>query len=297
MKKLKTSDFETMFASKLSEATQKLIRQSDLRFRRADMYQREEEFAELVRLIQSDLRVSGPSRKDDWEKGWEENLVAFEKTGNPNDLLPKYIRVNDLMRVDGSFIQGVQPNLETRMVSILRHHYFEKYFSGLDNVYEFGSGNGLNLVHLNEILPDVKLYGLDWSEASNKITEILGFGSITFDMFSPDNYFNLRPSSGVLTVGSMEQLGKDFHPFMYYITRQKPEIVVNIEPINELYGNTLMDRLGRLYHDKRGYLSGFLMYLNAMEDAGLVKIFESHRTFGSFRHDGYSVVVWRPGKY
>ena len=66
--------------------------------------------------------------------------------------------------------------------------------------------------------------------------------------------------------------------------------------MDELYNTAdLIDFLGLRYHQRRGYLSGFLDTLKALEARGKVKIDKVHRhRFGGTYVETYSYVVWRP---
>ena len=57
----------------------------------------------------------------------------------------------------------------------------------------------------------------------------------------------------------------------------------------------LVDYLSILYFKKRNYLSGFLLKLRELEEAGKIKIHMAKRTFiGSLYIEGYSVIAWSP---
>jgi len=81
-----------------------------------------------------------------------------------------------------------------------------------------------------------------------------------------------------------------------YLLRNKPSVVVHIEPIPELLDPTnLLDYLSIRYMQKRKYLTGYLDTLRVMEQRGLIKIMEARRSgIGSMFIDGYSIIVWKP---
>ena len=57
----------------------------------------------------------------------------------------------------------------------------------------------------------------------------------------------------------------------------------------------MFDDVARRYHQRRNYLRGFLPRLRKLEAQGRAELLDVHRTgFGSFHHEGYSLVVWRP---
>jgi hypothetical protein len=117
-----------------------------------------------------------------------------------------------------------------------------------------------------------------------------------FNYFKPDRQFKLNGNSAVYTVASLEQIGSNHDQFISYLLEQKPALVVNIEPIEELLqSNDRIDQLSVDYFKKRNYLKGYLTALRNLEAAGKVSIIDAQRTFiGSLFIEGYSVVVWAP---
>lgn len=262
--------------------------------------------AELLRALRAseatDLASSGPHRAADWERGWSENLREFaHDDGSLATLMPKYNR-HQVLRLGGDYLRVAEPTFEYSVYTALRHHCFQRWFRGVDRVAEFGCGTGTSLVLLAQLFPDLELWGLDWAESSQQILRQLGertgrpLHGRRFDMFAPDASFVLPPGTGVLTSAAMEQLGPSHAPFVDYLLAQQPAICVHIEPILELYGtDTLFDEVARRYHQRRNYLTGFLPRLHELAARGDVELLAARRTgFGSFHHEGYSVVVWRP---
>jgi cyclopropane fatty-acyl-phospholipid synthase-like methyltransferase len=192
-------------------------------------------------------------------------------------------------------------DFETSFVTVLRTYLFRKYFLDAKAVCEFGCGTGLNLVALAKLYPEKKLYGLDWTTAScdiiNKLakTQNLNLTAILFDMYSPDYNLNIEKGSAVFTVGAMEQLGKNFEPFLQFMLKKGPSVCINIETIYELYNqDSLFDYIAAKYLERRGYLQGYLSRLKQLEIEGKIEIIKIQRTFGSLYHDGYSYIVWKP---
>lgn len=94
----------------------------------------------------------------------------------------------------------------------------------------------------------------------------------------------------VVTFHALEQLGKNFRPFLNFLLEAKPKVIIHVEPLIELYEDNLLDYLAVQYHRKRGYLEG---YLEAVINSG-AEILELKRNhFGSLYHDAYSVLVWK----
>ncbi len=249
----------------------------------------------------SDLRVSGPHRAADWERGWNENLREFDAAGGDRAaLVPKYNR-HRVLRLCGDYVRVDDPGFEYAVYTALRHWYFAKYFGGLERVVELGCGTGTSLLLLAERFPHLDLVGLDWAQSSQQLLARLAARSGAsirgrrFDMFAPTP-LALGAGCGVLTSAALEQIGARHGPLLELLLAGRPSVCVHVEPLLELYGeDSLFDDVARRYHVARDYLRGFVGRLRELEADGRVEILELRRTgLGSFFHEGYGVVVWRP---
>lgn len=304
--KLTVEDFADIFdimVDNLPNISKKVIRNSDFRYRIFSGIEREKIFLRVLKTIDSDsLSVVGAHRMSVWEKGWSENLQNFvDSNFDLNELIPKFVKRNKAIRLNGNYILPTKQNFETYLVEVLRTYLFRKYFSDAPAVYEFGCGTGLNLVNLAKLFPEKKLYGLDWSAAScdivNKIaiTQNLNLTGILFDMYSPDYQLDIDKGSAVFTIGAMEKLGKNLESFLQFLLEKRPSICINIETIYELYDQSvLFDYVTAKYLERRGYLQGYLSRLRQLEVKGKIEMIKIQRTFGSLYHDGYSYIVWKP---
>lgn len=280
-----------------------LISEVDFHYRTLSGDERDRIILRVFKTINSDsLTTAGPHRKSVWEKGWSENLQEFVD-GNLDlkELIPKFIKRDEVIRLKGNYIMPTNLDFETCFVKVLRVYLFRKYFRDAVKVYEVGCGTGLNLVELAKLFPEKKLYGLDWSDASCKIvdklakTQNLNLAGLLFDMFSPDYQLDIDNDSAVFTIGAMEQLGKNFEPFLQFLLSKKPSICINIETIYELYDqHSLFDYCAAKYLEKREYLQGYLPRLRQLEIEDKIEILKVQRTFGSLYHDGYTYIVWKP---
>ena len=233
-------------------------------------------------LLDPSLPFSGEHRRKQWEKGWSENLKSGDTT-------PRYFGKYPVTRFNGEFVTGQDE--QQSLYSILED-LAEKYLLHYDTICEFGCGTGHNLLHLKDVDSDIRYIGLDWSQSSNKLVRSLGMEGYQFDYFKPK--FIMPENSAVLTVASLEQVGKKFKTFVKYLLQVKPRVVVHIEPIPELLDKTiLIDYLSIKYMAKRKYLTGYLDYLRLLEKNGYIKILEARRSgIGSKFIDGYSIIVW-----
>ena len=242
----------------------------------------------IEKLLDSSLPYSGEHRKEQWEKGWGENL----KSG---DLTPKYFKYN-IFRINQRFVTSNDKKFEQKSLHSIVDELGWKYLTKAKDIYEFGCGTGHNLKRIQRINPTAKLHGFDWTTSSNKIINGLGFDGQNFDFFEPNYHIGLAEHSAVYTVAALEQTGTRYERFLRYIIRNKPEVVVHIEPIPELLDPTnLLDYLSIKYMKKRKYLTDYLFTLQNLEKGGKIKILEARRSgIGSLYIDGYSIIVWSP---
>ena len=307
MKYVDTKLIEDCFGKEIGPKTRSLISTLNLEFESISNL----EFQNLIILIidfllKKEVVQSGSHRINDWESGWEENL---QKLTDEEDLIqaliPKYFDKYNVVRINGDFVRPITKYFEYHLLEIILSDIFEKYAFDAKNIYEFGCGPAYHLLQAREFNANCKLYGLDWAASSQKIiSEIRNlqlekniFGS-KFNYFEPDEQFKIHDGSMVMTVASLEQVGKHWRPFVDYLLDQDNFVCVNIEPITELLDDTvLLDNLSQKYFQKRNYLDGFLTGLQALEAKGRIEILDCYRTrVGSLFIEGYSVVIWRPKK-
>jgi len=255
-----------------------------------------------LRVVDSNtLSVSGPQKKPEWENGWSENLASFIAGGDVESLIPKYVKRNRPMRLEGQYVQPEDAEFENSFLSVLHTYVFQKYFTPATEIFEFGSGTGINLIELANLFPEKTLHGLDWVESSKGILEKLSpkFGGRIrghiFDMFSPESTVPIPPGSAVFTAGALEQLGTQFEAFLNFMIQCRPAICVHLEPVYELYDdNLLFDYVATRFSLARNWLRGFLPRLHDLQSQDAIEILKVKRTLGSFFHDGYSILAWRP---
>lgn len=242
----------------------------------------------LETLLDSSIPFSGAHRRKQWQKGWGENL----KSGNE---IPKYFGKYKVQRLNGKFVKGLSKNYEVEMLYSIVDKLAKKYLSKAHDVYEFGCGTGHNLSRIKAVNPTAKIHGFDWVKSSNDMINAMGFDGQKFDYFNPSN-IKLAKGAAVYTVASLEQTGTNYKKFVKYLLKNKPSIVVNIEPMPELLDPTkLIDYLSIQYMHKRKYLRGYPDYLELLEKQGKIKILEKRRSgIGSLFIDGYSIIVWKP---
>ena len=302
---LTLDDFATLFQTEVDDfpyQCKTIVEERDFRHSKMTQSKRDELITNVLKKIDSgELTVSGPHRQPDWEQGWAENLEKYERMRNSYALTPKFIKPNQAIRLNRDYIIPYSESFEFDFVDVLRKWLFHKYFKNKSVIYEFGCGSCQHLVVLAEMFPEERLYGLDWAASSieiiNKLVEINGWNIAgkLFNLFEPDESLRLKDNSAVFTVGTMEQLGRNYEHFLQYLLSNSVSLCLHLETIKELYDdNYLIDYLAIKFDSKRGYLDGFLTRLMELEKEGKVEILRIQRIFfGSLYHDSYSLVVWR----
>jgi hypothetical protein len=303
---LGVDDFQDIFGVPLSNYMKEKINEYNFIYEDVSIDEHNSYIRKIVEVLLDPVIVkAGEHRREDWEKGWGENLRKI--TTASNALLeatnPQYFSKYSILRWKQRFIKPMNKYFERNSLAIILDWLFDRYFRDASAVYEFGCGTGHNLLHLREVNSKAKLYGLDWAKSSQKIIEELVRKKIAnnmyahqFDYFSPDINFKLEKDSIVFTVASLEQIGNRFDAFLSYIFENRPQLCIHVEPIAELLDpSNLLDFLSIQYFIKRNYLDGFLTRLRELEKSGHCKIHQTQRTFiGSFFIEGYSIVIWSP---
>jgi len=302
MIKITKENIENVLGMCVPKFVEDRLKTEELRYQDISDKEFEKYIIDVLNVLFNPLKKSGKHRLEEWETGWNENLQNFIINKNPKLLIPKYHGKNKYVRWMGKIINPLVDNFDYKIHINFVDTIISNFLSGIKNVYEFGCGTGYHLLRLNEYRPDLNLYGLDWTEASqNTIKQInnnfnKNINYHKFNFYSPDDNFKILKSSMVYTVAALEQVGENFKEFINYLISEKPEICVHMEPISELLDDTkLIDVLSIEYFKKRNYLSGFLTYLKQLESEGKIEIIKQTRIHtGSYFIEGHSLVVWKP---
>lgn len=307
IKTLHLNDFVRMFGASpddFDDECKQFIDKTDFNYKKLTPKNRDKTILEIIKRIDSDgFALAGREGKGRWEKGWSENLDNFINKGyDLSELIPKYVRPNQICRLYCDYIVTLDPNFELNYFTILRLWLFKKYLKDAGSIYEFGCGTGYNLPIMAKLFPEKELYGLDWSTAAVDIVNLIGqkhkmkIRGYLFDMFSPDLNLQIFKDSVVLTIGSLEQLGENHQQFTDFLLKKSPSLCIHVEPICELYDeNNLIDYLAIKYHKTRNYLNGYLTYLEKLRNDNAIQMIKIQRVlFGSLFHDGWSLVIWKP---
>lgn len=304
---LNAKDFGEIFGvpgEKLSEDIKASVNQSDFSYHCLDANEVKGVALKIFKRIDSpDLGIAGVQGKERWIQGWQENLNNFVKSGyDVGELVPKFIRPNQPIRLFGDYVMPHDDNFELNFYSVYRRWLFSTYLADAKTIYEFGCGTAFNLVELARMYPDKILHGLEWVEPPIEIMRLLherynyNITGHLFDMFSPDRTLEVMPGSAFLAIGALEQLGTNFESFLDLVLEKKPSIFVHVDSLTELYDeNNLSDYLALKHDIKRNYLRGYLTRLRELEKEGRVEIIKVQKvSCGGLYHDGYSHIIWRP---
>ena len=292
-------DFELLWRTDLGILADR-IRERKFEFEILSPEETSLESDKIKEFIKTDLKVSGPKRIDDWEKGWSENLFEYQSLNRNESLIPKYFGKDPILRLQNNFIRAKNPNVEYMFFETLMDYVSIKFLENYENIYEFGCGTSHNLIRLRSLFKDIELTGLDWANSSvqigEKILKDYQIRNLKFDFFNPDFNFIASENSSALTVAALEQVGTNFKEFINFLLSNNFKRIVHVEPINELLDtNNEIDRLSIEYCRKRNYLDGLLTHLRELEKDSKLKIVFADRSYiGSHYLDGYSIVVWEP---
>jgi len=304
--KITVDDFLRMFDCHRDELPEQFLsglKRVDTSYHEANLVEFEEYILNVLQRINSpDIVRTKEENLEAFEKGWGENLESIISGKiSMESLKPKYFRGSKFFRYNNTLIVTDNLNLEYDLFTLARYLLFTRYLSSSQDIYEFGCGSCQNLLILSGMFPSKKLYGLDWTNASAKIAELLSksqnrnIEGIVFDMMNPSSDIALKPHSAVFTIHSLEQLGKEHEKLLSFIMAAKPDIVFHYEPILEFYDqDNLLDYLAILYSQKRNYLSGFWTALCQLREQNRIEILKSRRPYlGGVIHEA-SLIVWRP---
>ena len=308
MPSLRLIDFADIFGTTidfLPEACKQAIAGKNWNYRAIEGAERDGIILDLLSRIESRrLTLVENEDKSRWEKGWDENLQAFNASGGKLDaLIPKYLRPGLPVRLYGEFVRPEDSDFETNWYTIYRAWFVQRYLAGFQNIFEFGSGSGFNVAYLAQQFPQARIVGLDWAMPAVEIVESLrkthGLNTVgrQFDFFHPDNSLDLPRGSEVFTVGALEQTGTQWGAFLEFILSKKPACCFHIEPIHEWYDheNNLVDYTAWRAHEVRNFWRGFPAKIIELEKAGRARILKTKRiNFGSLVLEGYSQLIWQP---
>jgi hypothetical protein len=250
----------------------------------------------LDRNIEAEnFQKSGSHRIKDWEEGWSGSGVYYSNDEYNN--LPYYFKNGTHVRIKGIVYQDIDGFLEVELLRCLQEVIFNKFIkieNSFNGIFEYGCGTGSNIQYLKKIFSEYKFYGSDWAKSACDMLEKNGI--LEKENIFCVNYFDSATYSGgnnyiAFTNASLEQTGKDYEEFMYYLFNNKNCIGgIHIEPIREILNlNSELNKQSYLYAEKRGYLTNFF---NFMKKAPIKILEAKDYEIGSKYLSGYQVLMW-----
>ena len=257
-----------------------------------------EEYQEYMTLV---LQILNKISFDiDFDRNWIvilQNIVDKQKKDVVNSLKPTWFRNDKFYVIDKKFCTTNTEVLDWKYQLAVRNIIFSKYLFDVENVYDFGSGSGINIYLINQLFEKIKLHASDSSKVSVEILEelnnYLGI-DVGYDMIDIKNKIDIdiKPNSAVITTSALEQVGGDIDSFIDFVLEKKPKRVINIEPILEFSHNNEFDNLMKLYCEKRNYLKYYYSKLLQLERENKIKILFKKRTRVGGLFIENSVIVW-----
>jgi len=304
MNKIEISEIENILGFEVDQIVKTNLDKFDLSFNYLSQEERDSFILDCINFILNDYVKVGAHRKDVWENGWNENYVNYNKSGDYNDLIPKYFGKSDILRWKGDFIKANTTLFDYKITSLMVDAVILHFLNDdVENFYEFGCGPAFNLYRLSDYKPHLNYVGLDWVESSQNtiraIREKCSDKKIegrNFDYFNIDHDLEIRDNSVIMTCGSLEQIGTSYKELVDFWISKRPSLCINFEHENQMLdSNKLVDKLTILLAEKRNYLSGYFNYLKSLESQGKVEIVYCKRLFfGTKMGEGAPVIVWRP---
>ena len=257
-----------------------------------------DEYKEYISLV---LQILNKLSFDiDFDRNWIvilQNIVENRKNDVINSLKPIWFRDDKFYVIDKKFCKTNTKILDWKYQLAVRNVIFSKYLFDIKNVYDLGSGSGINIYLINQLFDNIKLHASDSSKVSVEILEelntYLGI-DVDYDMIDIKKKIDIevKPNSAIITTSSLEQIGGDIDSFIEFVLEKKPKRIINIEPILEFSENNEFDSLMKLYCEKRNYLKYYYSKLLQLERDERIKILFKKRTRVAGLFIENSVIVW-----
>ena len=258
-----------------------------------------EQYKEYYELC---LEMLNKKLEIDWQDDWFSVLQNLQ-TNNENVKLiirPKWFRESAFVNIQNCLSLTKTPYVDWEYQLITRQMLFYTHLKDIENICEFGSGSGANFYLINEILQDKNFILSDISVTSLKIIEELkrklNRNNLTYSNIDIEQDIDLQlpDNTAVITTSVLEQIGDNYKNFINFILKEKPQIVINVEPIVELLDSKNgFDNVMNLYCEKRKYLAGYLTELEKLEKQKKIKIIMKKRTMVSGTFIENSVLIWK----
>ena len=258
-----------------------------------------EQYKEYYELC---LEMLNKKLEIDWQDDWF-NVLQNLRTNNENVksiIRPKWFRESAFVNIQNCLSLTETSYVDWEYQLITRQMLFYTHLRDIENICEFGSGSGTNFYLINEILQNKNFILSDISVTSLKIIEELkrklNRNNLTYSNIDIEQDIDLQlpDNTAVITTSVLEQIGDNYKNFINFILKEKPQIVINVEPIVELLDSKNgFDNVMNLYCEKRKYLAGYLTELEKLEKQKKIKIIMKKRTMVSGTFIENSVLIWK----
>ena len=258
-----------------------------------------EQYKEYYELC---LEMLNKKLEVDWQDDWFSVLQNL-RTNDDNVksiIRPKWFRESAFVNIQNCLSLTETSYVDWEYQLITRQMLFYTHLKDIENICEFGSGSGTNFYLINEILQNKNFILSDISVTSLKIIEELkrklNRNNLTYSNIDIEQDIDLQlpDNTAVITTSVLEQIGDNYKNFINFILKEKPQIVINVEPIVELLDSKNgFDNVMNLYCEKRKYLAGYLTELEKLEKQKKIKIIMKKRTMVSGTFIENSVLIWK----
>jgi len=285
------------------ESTTDIYQSHDFSFSELDQFEQNKIQYEIEQNIVHGFSQVGSHRADIWEGAWNEVKGKFVNLDyDPIALNPNFISNYNYVRWNGRYVRPNNRRLELSFFEVLRDWIFTEFLANADNVYEFGSGSGFNIVNLSRKFPEKQLIGFDWSASATEILNLYAQSTganvkgCQFDFFNPDLSVEVPDNTVFVTFCAFEQIGSKFQSILDFFISKRPTLVIQMEPTIEFYDiHNPFDQIAIKYHEHRKYLHGYYAKLCNLAGASKINLISSRRlNFGSKYNECYSLHIWQP---
>ena len=238
----------------------------------------------------------------DWQDDWFSVLQNLQTNDDnvKSIIRPKWFRKSAFVNIQNCLSLTETPYVDWEYQLITRQMLFYTHLKDIENICEFGSGSGTNFYLINKILQNKNFILSDISVTSLKIIQELkrklNRNNLTYSNIDIEQDIDLQlpDNTAVITTSVLEQIGDNYKNFIKFILKEKPQIVINVEPIVELLDSkSRFDNVMNLYCEKRKYLTGYLTELEKLEKQKKIKIIMKKRTMVSGTFIENSVLIWK----
>ena len=258
-----------------------------------------EQYKEYYELC---LEMLNKKLEVDWQDDWFSVLQNLQTNDDnvKSIIRPKWFRKSAFVNIQNCLSLTETPYVDWEYQLITRQMLFYTHLKDIENICEFGSGSGTNFYLINKILQNKNFILSDISVTSLKIIQELkrklNRNNLTYSNIDIEQDIDLQlpDNTAVITTSVLEQIGDNYKNFINFILKEKPQIVINVEPIVELLDSkSRFDNVMNLYCEKRKYLTGYLTELEKLEKQKKIKIIMKKRTMVSGTFIENSVLIWK----